>query len=43
MDEKGYRTYRLGGGQLVVWLFVVVAVAGGVLWILHQAGVLQTS
>ena len=42
MDEKGYKPYRLGVGQFVVWLFVVVAVAGGVLWILHETGVVQT-
>jgi len=35
------KTFRLGFGQFVLWLFVVVAVAGGVLWILHQAGVVQ--
>jgi len=42
MDEKSYKTYRLGGGQFVVWLFAAIAVLGGVFWILHQTGVLTT-
>jgi len=42
MKEKAYKTYRVGGGQFVVWLFVAISVVGGVLWILHEAGVLRT-
>jgi len=37
------RTYRLGGGQFVVWLATAIAVAGGVAWILLEAGVLPAA
>ncbi len=33
-------TYRLGGGQFIVLLATLVAVAGGVAWILLEIGVL---
>lgn len=39
---KAYKPYGAGAGQVVVWAFVVIAVLGGVLWILHQSGVLHT-
>jgi len=37
------RTYRLGGGQLVVWFAAAIAVLGGVAWILLETGVLPAT
>ncbi len=38
MNEKAIRTYRLGFPQFVVGLLTLVAIAGGVAWILKVAG-----
>lgn len=39
MNEKAIRPYRIGFPQFVVGLLALVAVAGGIAWILKVAGV----
>ena len=39
MDEKAIKTYRIGFPQFAVGLLTLVAVAGGVAFILKAAGV----
>ena len=39
MNEKAIRPYRLGFPQFLIGLLTVVAIAGGVAWILKVAGV----
>jgi len=39
MNEKAIRPYRLGFPQFLIGLLTVIAIAGGVAWILKVAGV----
>lgn len=37
--DKAYRPHRIGFPQFIVGLCTVLAAAGGIAWILKQAGV----
>lgn len=40
MNDKAIKPYRLGFGQFVVGLCTLVAIVGGLAWILKQFGVI---